>query len=184
MKMTHALVEDYTVEVYTLPCDSAAESLGSIAHLTTDISQVLPLLNASLPGAVYYPYADALTWKQGGLNVAFHPYQIAIASVDDRQAAADKLAEMVDLVNRIWSRRDEITPDFEKHQRPVPMTIYRLLPRTNCRSCGEPSCFTFALKLAAGERQLDDCSPLLEPARAEHLSTLRNLVRHAPNSSA
>jgi ArsR family metal-binding transcriptional regulator len=34
------------------------------------------------------------------------------------------------------------------------------LPKTNCRMCGEQSCFAFAAKLLNGEKTLQDCSPL------------------------
>jgi len=70
---------------------------------------------------------------------------------------------MIALINRTWERRTEITPDFETHQRPTSMAIYKLLPQTNCKQCGEPTCYTFALKLAASQRQIADCSLLSEP---------------------
>jgi ArsR family metal-binding transcriptional regulator len=36
------------------------------------------------------------------------------------------------------------------------MAIFKLLPQTNCKQCGEPTCYTFALKLAASQRKLAD----------------------------
>jgi ArsR family metal-binding transcriptional regulator len=42
----------------------------------------------------------------------------------------------------------------------TPVKIYELLPKTNCRLCGEQSCFTFAAKLLNGEKTLQDCPPL------------------------
>ncbi|MGA9191922.1 MAG: (Fe-S)-binding protein [Anaerolineales bacterium] len=167
------LIEDYTLEVYTPPCDPGTESFAAIAHFSADISEVLPLLNAGLTGAIYYPHATALTWRTGKLAVSFHASEISVANVDDRDDAAAELDELVELVNETWSRRNEITPDFESHQRPVPMDIYLLLPRTNCQECGEPTCFNFALKLVARQRVPDDCPGLLEPAFAESLSEIR-----------
>jgi len=35
--------------------------------------------------------------------------------------------------------------------------IYKLLPKTNCGSCGLSSCFGFAAKLASQQASLDDC---------------------------
>jgi len=29
--------------------------------------------------------------------------------------------------------------------------IFKLLPKTNCKDCGEPTCLAFAMKLAAGK---------------------------------
>lgn len=170
------LIEGYTLEVYTPPCDPSTQSFAAIAHFGADIGEVLPLLNACLTGAVYYPHATALTWRKGRLAVSFHASDISIANVEDREDAARELDELVELVNDVWSRRDQITPDFAVHQRPIPLDIYRLLPRTNCQRCGEPTCFTFALKLAARQRAPEECPTLLERTFAESLSEIRASV--------
>ena len=43
-----------------------------------------------------------------------------------------------------------------------PIDIYKLLPRTNCKECGDPNCMSFAAKLAAREATLQECTVLLE----------------------
>lgn len=43
--------------------------------------------------------------------------------------------------------------------------IYKLLPRTNCGSCGTSSCFGYAAKLASGQAKSDDCMSMTEAAR-------------------
>lgn len=35
--------------------------------------------------------------------------------------------------------------------------IYKLLPQTNCKDCGDPTCLAFAMKLAAGKAELSQC---------------------------
>lgn len=174
------LIEGYDLEVYTPPCEPGAERYAAVARLTTDISDVLPYLNATLRGAQYHPAAKALIWKKGGHTVAFHSYQIATSNVEDRQAATKEIESLVALVNRTWLRRAEITPDHETHNRPAPTTVYKLLPQTNCRACGEPTCFTFALKLVASQKRISDCPPLLEPMYADQLAALQAIVIDAP----
>jgi ArsR family metal-binding transcriptional regulator len=174
------LIEKYDLEIITPPCEPGAERYAAKAHLTADISESLPYLNATLRGAVYLPAAHALTWKKGGHNIVFHAYEIATSDVEDRAGAAKELQGLIDLVNRTWARRAEITPDANTRQRPTPMAIYKLLPNTNCKKCGEPTCFTFALKLAASQKQLADCPSLFEPAYAEKLAVLQSLVIEAP----
>ena len=66
------LIEHYDLKVYTPPCDPGAERFSAFAELAVDISEVLPYLNATLHGAIYYRAANALTWKKGGHNLAFH----------------------------------------------------------------------------------------------------------------
>jgi len=174
------LIDTYDLDVFTPPCDPGAERYSAVARLTTDISDVLPYLNATLRGAVYHRAANALTWKKGGHNVAFHAYEIATSNVEDREAALKEIKGLIELVNRTWERRADITPDYEIHQRPTPMAVFKLLPGTNCKQCGEPTCFTFALKLAASQKQIADCPPLTEPAHAEKRAALEAIVIDAP----
>ena len=175
------LIEKYDLEVFTPPCDPGAERYAARARLTVDISDVLPYLNTTLRGAVYLPSANALTWKKGGHNIAFHTYEIATSNVEDRDQAEKELKGLIDLVNRTWERQADITPDFETHQRPTSMAIYKLLPLTNCKQCGEPTCYTFALKLAASQRQIADCSPLSELQYTEKLAALQAIMINAPS---
>ncbi len=175
------LIDDYDVEVFTPPCEPGAERYAARARLLTDISELLPYLNATLRGAVYHPAAHALTWKKGGHNIAFHAYEIATSNVEDREAAEKELRSLIALANRTWERREEITPDSTTRQRPVPMAVFNLLPKTNCQACGQPTCFTFALKLVASQVVLEDCPPLFEAAHAEKLAALRAIVIDAPS---
>ena len=43
-----------------------------------------------------------------------------------------------------------------------PTDIYSLLPRTNCKECGEENCMAFAVKLVNRETVLEKCLPLVE----------------------
>lgn len=174
------LIEKYDLEVFTPPCDPGAERYAARARLTVDISEVLPYLNATLRGAVYLPEARALTWKKGGHNIAFHAYEIATSNVEDRDGAEKELKGLVDLINRTWERRGEITPDHTIRQRPTPMAIFKLLPNASCKQCGEPTCYTFAIKLAAAQKKLAECLPLFEPQYAENLAALQEMVIDAP----
>jgi ArsR family metal-binding transcriptional regulator len=175
------LIDTYDLDVFTPPCNPGAERHAARARLNVDISEALPFMNATLRGAVYLPEAQALTWKKGGHNVAFHAHEIATSNVEDREAAVKELEGLIALVNQTWERQAEITPDFETHQRPTSMAIYKLLPQTNCKQCGEPTCYTFALKLAASQRQLAECSPLSEAQYAEKLAALQAVMIDAPS---
>jgi ArsR family metal-binding transcriptional regulator len=176
------LVEQYDLEVFTPPCEPGAERFSAIARLTVDISEVLPYLNATLKGAVYNLAAGALTWKRDGRSVTFADYQIAASNLEDRDEAVRVIESLIERVNHAWERRAEITPDYEAHQRARPLAVYKLLPGTNCKACGEPTCYTFALKLAASQRRIADCPPLTEPECADKLAALQAIVMDAPTS--
>ena len=42
------------------------------------------------------------------------------------------------------------------------MDVYKLLPQTNCKKCGEESCMSFAMKLLKKSVDPVKCVPLLE----------------------
>jgi len=174
------LIEKYDLEVFTPPCDPGAERFVAKAHLRVDISAVLPYLNATLKGAVYYPSAQSLTWKKAGHNIAFHAFEIGTSNVEDRRVAEKELEGLIDLVNRTWKRRAEITPSTQTRQRPTPMAVYKLLPGSNCKLCGEATCWIFAAKLATSQKKPADCSPLHEAKYAEKLAALEEIVIEAP----
>ncbi len=45
--------------------------------------------------------------------------------------------------------------------------IYKLLPQTNCKDCGFPTCLAFAMKLAAKQADLDKCPHVSDEAREQ-----------------
>ncbi|GIK54383.1 MAG: acetyl-CoA decarbonylase/synthase complex subunit gamma [Chloroflexi bacterium] len=45
--------------------------------------------------------------------------------------------------------------------------IYKLLPQTNCKECGFPTCLAFAMKLAAKQVELSLCPTVSEEAKAQ-----------------
>jgi len=174
------LIDKYDLELFTPACSPGEERFAARALLTLDISEALPYLNATLRGARYTHAARALTWTKAGHYVAFHPFEIAVSNVEDRAAARQEIESLIALVNRTWERRSEIAPDYELHQRPTPIALFRLLPQTNCKQCGEPTCYTFALKLAAAQRKPADCPPLFELAHAEQRAALEDLLVELP----
>jgi acetyl-CoA decarbonylase/synthase complex subunit gamma len=44
--------------------------------------------------------------------------------------------------------------------------IFKLLPKTNCKECGVPTCLAFAMNLAAGKAELASCPYVSEEAKA------------------
>ena len=45
--------------------------------------------------------------------------------------------------------------------------IYKLLPQTNCKECGFPTCLAFAMKLAAKQVELADCPYVSDESKAQ-----------------
>ncbi|MBN2058796.1 MAG: acetyl-CoA decarbonylase/synthase complex subunit gamma [Deltaproteobacteria bacterium] len=45
--------------------------------------------------------------------------------------------------------------------------IFKLLPKTNCKECGVPTCLAFAMNLAAGKAELDACPYVSDEAKEQ-----------------
>ena len=82
-----------------------------------------------------------------------------MAQVPDREDAIRTLEWLKGFVNETWEKRDTITPLYEKREIKA-KDILGLLPKTNCRECGLPTCFAFAMAIVKGQKRLGDCPAL------------------------
>ena len=57
------------------------------------------------------------------------------------------------------------------------LDIYKLLPKKNCKECGDPTCLTFAMKLASGKADVELCPYLDEQAKSVLGATTRPPIR-------
>ncbi len=58
-----------------------------------------------------------------------------------------------------------------------PIDIYMLLPKTNCKECGEENCMAFAAKLVNREVALEQCKPLLKKENEKTYNQLWEMLR-------
>lgn len=174
------MIEAYELELFTPPCSPESPKFAAIARFAVDIREVLPYLNATLPGAVYSKAAPALTWKDGTRHTTFRPHEIAASDLEDRAHAAEVIDALVRTVNETWEARSRIEPDHGMRRRVTPLEVFRLLPRTDCGECGRASCYQFAVQLAAGNVALPECPPLGEEPYHEQRARLEALVAQAP----
>lgn len=58
-----------------------------------------------------------------------------------------------------------------------PIDIYKLLPKTNCKECGEENCMAFATKIVNREIQIDQCLPLLKEKNSKAYSQLKEMLK-------
>ena len=60
-----------------------------------------------------------------------------------------------------------------------PIDVYKLLPKTNCKECGEANCMAFATRLVNGEVAIEDCPPLLKDEYKQAYTKLQELLAPA-----
>ena len=161
--MAACLIEGYDMKLVTPDCFPGADWYRAVVEVKDDITDVLPYLNAELEDADYTHDGMVLLWKSGGRKYAFRPHEISVAPVETREEALDAVDFIVGSVNDIWTRRDTIEPNFEE-KKPLLniLDIYRILPKTNCRECGSPSCMAFAAALRNDPGKLQSCSYISE----------------------
>ena len=154
------LLKNYSKEIFRPECNPGFESVHCIAHLDQNIEPVLPYLNAVLGGFEYLKNPPAVIFRSQGKLITVHATKIAINALRD-ETEADKILEWLKReINETWENRDKFQPSFEGAPKPKVIEILKLLPRTNCRDCGMPTCMVFAARLAEGAQNHEDCPTL------------------------
>jgi ArsR family metal-binding transcriptional regulator len=164
------LLKSYTKEIFNPECRPGAMSVHCFAHLDQDVSEALPYLNAVLGGHVYIKDPPSVTFKSQGKLITVHAKKIAINALKDEEEATKIIEWLKGEINAAWEKRDEIEPRYEAAPQPKVFEILKLLPKTNCKECGQPTCMVFAAQVAEGAKGLDDCPPLDDQNR-ERLSS-------------
>ncbi|MGQ9491642.1 MAG: (Fe-S)-binding protein [Anaerolineae bacterium] len=161
----------------TLPCLADPGNIIVIGETDAAIDGVLPLLNAILPNVVsYHPFNGVMTLRRKPGLITLYPDKVMITQVADVEEGLTLLAAVRDLLNRTWARRDEIQPRPEGRPVPRPLDVYELLPRTNCRACGEATCMAFAFGLLERRHRPEECPALADPTYAAQRQALRDLL--------
>jgi len=142
------------------PCVADTTKIRIIAHVSGDQTEVFPYLNAEMEAASYNRHGPTFTFMDGYRMISLYPRRIAMAKADEIVDAWRVLEMIRCRVNEVWARRAEIEPDFEMRQRPPALEIYKRLPGTNCRQCGELTCLAFAVQVNLGQAPLERCKPV------------------------
>ncbi len=162
-----------------LPCIADPEKIRVIAEVSGEIHEVFPCLNATLKGCIYNHHALTLTLKQDDKLITLHAHHITLAKIEDEKEAEEILKWLQGVVNETYQNRDKIEPNYSMSRELKPTDIYRLLPGTHCKECGQVNCFAFAFKLARKETEIQKCSPLLSGKYPEKREVLFELLHNA-----
>ena len=154
------LLSGYTLEIFRSKCNAGAQTLHCFAHLNDDVSAVLPYLNTVLGGFGYIKDPPALTLKSSGKLISIHPRKIAVNALKDEEQAEKIIAWLQREINSAWENRANIEPNLEGMKQPTMMNVLKLLPKTNCRECGEPTCMVFAVRVIEGAKDHTNCPSL------------------------
>jgi len=160
-------ISGFNMKIFRPEYNPNFQSVHCIAHLESDIRQVLPYLNTALGGSTHTQDPPSLTFKVHGKLITVHSQRIAINALKDEEEADKILRWMTQEINDTWENRAQIKPSFQGISQPQVLEILKLLPRNNCRQCGQVTCMVFSLLVADGVKGRKDCPGLSNPSRAK-----------------
>jgi ArsR family metal-binding transcriptional regulator len=149
-------------------CMADETKVRLIAHISGNMEAVFPYINTEMPQACYNRATPCLTFLDEYRMITLYPRRIAVGKTDHLLDSWRVLEKIRCLVNRTWSRRAGIPPCYEMRQKPPALEVYKRLPRTNCRACGELTCMAFAARLWRGEGTPSEC-PAVSSGEFRHL---------------
>lgn len=163
--MRKPLLKNYTKEIFRPKCNPQFQSLHCFAYLDENICEVLPYLNTALGGTGYTQKPPSLMLRVQGQLITLQPKKIAINALKNSEQA-DKILEWLKReINEVWERRNDITPSYSVAPKPQLIEILKLLPKTNCKECGQPTCIVFASLVAQGIKGAQGCTQLTQQNR-------------------
>jgi ArsR family metal-binding transcriptional regulator len=172
------LLHSYKI-IRTLPCLADPMKIRVIAEVSEEIQEVFPYLNAVLKGCIYNHPANTLTIRKDQKLITLHALHITLAKIEDENEAEELLKWLRDLVNETYGKRDQIEPNYSMAAELKALDIFRLLPGTNCKKCGEPTCLAFAVKLVGRDIEITKCDPLFSEKYQERQKVLIELLQAA-----
>jgi ArsR family metal-binding transcriptional regulator len=149
--------------VKTLPCMAEPGRIIVIGNPSRPLDEVLPLIAATAPSIIAFnPRAMTLTLRRKPGFITFYRDQVIVTQVKDVTEGLEMLSVLRELIDGCWQRRESIAPATEERRSPRPLDVWTLLPRTNCKQCGESTCMAFASLLLLHRREVDECLPLAQ----------------------
>ncbi|MHB1160848.1 MAG: (Fe-S)-binding protein [Chloroflexota bacterium] len=169
--MSQELLRDIEI-THLLDCIADPTKIRVVAEFTDDVSPAMPYLNALQKNASYSHEARILHFNLEHRMITLYPRVLTLAKADDAADAHRVMRWLRDLINDAWRRREEIEPSYEMRPVARPLDVYLLLPRENCKGCGEATCMAFAFRLLQGRGTIDQCRRLAEEGFRGHREAL------------
>ncbi|HPS92005.1 MAG TPA: (Fe-S)-binding protein [Methanothrix sp.] len=157
-----------------LPCIADASKFRIIARMEPQLGGSLKLLEPLFARARYSERIGALIIQKDNVLITLYSTgNVTMTMISSDAEARAVLQELKDTINKAIA--SGVTPAAREKVKVDHAEIYKYLPKTDCKICGEQSCYAFAIRLVGGEIALEKCTPLLEPKFATSLETLRAL---------
>jgi ArsR family metal-binding transcriptional regulator len=161
----------------TIPCLAEPGRIIVIGKPSQTLGEVLPYL-ATLPGIIAWnPKLLTLTFRRPHGFMTLYNDKVYITQVVDTAEGLELFVSLKEAVNAVWERRAELVAVTTKKRAPRHLDIWELLPRSNCKQCGEATCLAFAVGLLQHKREPAECHPLQsDPSLTDRKATLEAML--------
>jgi len=160
-----------------LPCIADSSKFRVIANMAPSPGGILKVLEPLFPRGKYSDRTGGLITQKGEvITTIYGTGKVSIRMIKNESEAREVLESLRSIINEAIAKG--VVPAPREKVRVELTEIYKYLPQTNCSKCGEQGCYSFAIKLMAGEFTLDKCKPLTEPEYAANQERLQVLTEY------
>lgn len=132
-----------------------------------DFTSLFPYIQAEVEGAVLFENPQHIQFRIDDIFFDLYPpARVVSRFFNDRKEALTFADRLIKLLNDIDSRQSEIKPRYQSFRKLQVPEILRLLPLTNCRACGFPTCMAFAGGVSRRKIDLESCPHMPQPIGA------------------
>lgn len=163
------LIDDIIV-IETTPCLADEGKFKALTKADNDMTEVFPYLNRVLDKAEYT--SKTIAFKKGIVGFTLIEDQINLTKFVNNTELYELLDWVKDLINETYADMENIEPSFESRKAPTVLEVFKLLPKSNCRKCGETTCLAFADKLQKQKDTTDKCPEIADDAVRAKLTAL------------
>jgi DNA-binding CsgD family transcriptional regulator/ArsR family metal-binding transcriptional regulator len=144
-----------------LSCDL---NWGAYFKFDNDIRELFPFINGNVANVRYQLRPLHVQFIYNEVACTLYPIEAMVAPLRGQAHADDYIEGLIVFLNDLYEKRDTLTPSHKVYQRPVSVVeIVKMLPLTNCRNCGYPTCMAFAAAIRKGNARPEDCPDFAEP---------------------
>jgi ArsR family metal-binding transcriptional regulator len=158
----------------SLPCIADPSKLRVIANMAPPLGGILKILEPFFPRSRYLDRTRSLIIQKEEIIITIYSTgKVGMGMIKNENQAREVLENLRTIINE--AIKEGVAPPAREKIRVKLMDIYKYLPQTNCRECGEQGCYSFAIKLMNGEASLDKCTPLKDAKYATNQERLQAL---------
>lgn len=158
------------------PCTAHASRIRIKAQLSKDISEIFPYINSKLKSCIYNNKVPNLSFTQDGKIITLFKKSLTITKLINETDAYEMLDIVKDMINDIYESKNNIKPLYETNKLPSPIEIYKILPKLNCKKCGEMTCMSFANKVLKNQISIKKCLPIHNSCNQKNLEKLEDII--------